>query len=130
MMECLILGDSIAVGIAQHTPCVVMAQVGRTSSAQANMIVRRVSARHAIISLGSNDPFDPDLLRNLRRVRAGVDARFVTWIIPYHSHAGGAVRRVADAYGDGMVELRAFKTNDGVHPSNYRGVAQDAMRME
>jgi lysophospholipase L1-like esterase len=129
MTDCLIIGDSIGVGIALHTPCKVAAQVGRASSTQA-AIIKRVSADHVIISLGSNDPFDPELLRNLRRVRASINAKWVVWIVPYHSHAGGAVRRVADAYGDGMVELRAFKTADGVHPTNYRGVALDAMRAD
>jgi len=129
MLDCLIIGDSIGIGIAPHTPCKVAAQVGRASSTQA-AIIKRVSADHVIISLGSNDPFDPELLRNLRRVRASINAKWVVWIVPYHSHAGGAVRRVADAYGDGMVELRAFKSRDGVHPSNYQGVALDAMRKE
>lgn len=129
MIDCLIIGDSIGVGIAPYTPCKVTAQVGRATSTQA-AIIKRVSAYHVIISLGSNDPFDPELLRNLRKVRASTNAKRVTWIVPYHSHAGGAVRRVADAFGDEMVELRAFKTKDGVHPANYRGVADDAMRKE
>ncbi len=129
MLDCLIIGDSIGVGIAPHTQCKVAAQVGRATSTQA-AIIKRVSADHVIISLGSNDPFDPELLRNLRRVRASINAKWVVWIVPYHSHAGGAVRRVADAYGDGMVELRAFKSRDGVHPANYQGVAVDAMRKE
>jgi hypothetical protein len=126
-MEAVCIGDSIAVGISSAFDCVRMAEVGRTSSQQAALI-KIVSADTAIISLGSNDPRNPDLYRNLRHIRAHVVARKVIWIMPYDQKAADAVRQVAAYRGDGTLSLRNFVTKDGVHPINYRAVAREAAR--
>jgi hypothetical protein len=59
MIECLILGDSIAVGVSQLRPeCIVQAQSGINSEDYANGLFRHFELIHAkktIISLGSND---------------------------------------------------------------------------
>lgn len=126
MTDCVAIGDSIAVGIAQAGHCVSMAQVGRTSSQQA-AIIKKVSTDVAIISLGSNDPTNPDLLRNLRKVRAATDARRVVWIMPYAGYPREAVARIASDYRDGVLDLRGFATADKVHPSSYGKVAKAAL---
>jgi hypothetical protein len=60
MFECMILGDSIATGIAQHRPeCLTYATVGvNTRKFVTEHIAGNLSAKTVIISLGSNDSKD------------------------------------------------------------------------
>lgn len=122
MDECMAIGDSIAVGLSWVTHCKQVAQVGRTTAKQA-AIVTKLKTGTAVISLGSNDPMNPNLVRDLRTVRAAVEASFVVWIVPYHRNAATAVRAVARAYGDGIIELRNYPSWDWVHPQNYADIA-------
>ena len=127
MTDCVAIGDSIAVGISMASHCVNMAQVGRTSSQQA-AIIKKVSTDVAVISLGSNDPTNPELLRNLRRVRAATDVGRVVWIMPYKGYPREAVVRIASEYRDGVLDLKSFATADHVHPSNYKQVAKEIFK--
>jgi len=127
MMEAVCIGDSIAVGISSAFNCTQMAQVGRTSGQQAALI-KILNVDTAIISLGSNDPRNPDLYRNLRHVRAHLVSRRVIWVLPYDRQAAEAVRRAAGDRGDGILNLRNFVTKDGIHPISYRSVAREAAR--
>ncbi len=126
-MDCVAIGDSIAVGLAQAAKCRDMAAVGRTAFQQA-AIIKDTKTGLAIISLGSNMPTDPNLYVDMRYIRTKVKAERVVWIVPYHRHAAEAVRRVAWINGDGVVELNEFKTNDKVHPANYQAVAKKVMK--
>jgi len=125
-MDCVSIGDSIAVGLAQATKCRDLAAVGRTAFQQA-AIVKDTKTGLAIISLGSNMPTDPNLYVDMRYIRTKVKADRVVWIVPYHRQAAEAVRRVAWLYGDGVVELSDFKSNDRVHPANYPALAKKVM---
>lgn len=117
MIDCLILGDSIAVGVAQYRPeCRVEARVGVSAAA---FVATVTSANTVIISLGSNDGADPTAA--LIRLRDRIDARRVIWIVPAIRWADH-VRRVADLYGDTTLIVMAGP--DGVHPSSYRALAQ------
>ena len=131
MLECVLLGDSIAVGLKPHTPCILQAQVGRSAHHQVALI-RQVTAKTVIISLGSNDVGDKllekSLLRNLRTVRRQVEAYRVIWIIPYHAAAREQVRRVAAEWGDGLVDLMDYRTKDGVHPQSYKELANGLVK--
>lgn len=116
-MTCLILGDSIAVGLAQHRPeCAVEAKVGVSAAA---FVATRTNADDVIISLGSNDGSDPTAA--LIRLREQIDARRVTWIVPAVRWAD-QVRRVANLHGD--VSITVMAGRDGVHPSSYRALAE------
>jgi hypothetical protein len=131
MLECVLLGDSIAVGLKPHTPCIMQAQVGRSAHHQVALI-RQITAKTVIISLGSNDVGDrlleKSLLRNLRTVRRQVESYRVIWIIPYHAAAREQVRRVAAEWGDGLVDLMDYRTKDGVHPQSYKELANGIVR--
>lgn len=122
MIECVAIGDSIAVGLAGVTRCAKVAEVGRTAKRQA-AIVQQLQTGMAIISLGSNDPDSPTLQADLEKVRAKVDAPFVVWVVPYHPRAAAAVRAVARAFGDGLIELRSYPSRDRVHPQSYAEIA-------
>jgi len=128
MIECILLGDSIAVGLRPHLPCILQAQVGRNSHHQ-SVIIRNITAKLVIVSLGSNDVGDPMLMKNqlrhLRIIRRNIDAEKVIWILPYHNQGHENIRRVAAENGDGLLDLINFRTNDGVHPRNYKEVASE-----
>lgn len=115
MLECLILGDSIAVGIAQQRPeCVADARVGRASPAQR---LHRERARVVIVSLGSNDGRAVPTARHLRRLRAALRTGHVIWVVPALPAAARTVREVARHYGDATVSVAPVVGPDGVHPS-------------
>lgn len=126
-MDCAAIGDSIAVGLAGAARCAQVAEVGRTARRQAATI-ERLQTGMAIISLGSNDPDSSALEQDLRAVRRAVEAGFVVWVAPYHQRAAEAVRAVARAFGDGVIELRSYPSRDRVHPESYRAVARELPR--
>ena len=126
-MDCVTIGDSIALGIGRATHCYRMAAIGRTAFDQAALI-KPISIDTAIISLGTNRPTDPNLNVDLVYVRTNVKANKVVWIIPYNKDAAKIVRSVAASFGDKYVELSAFPTNDDIHPQKYGAVAKQALK--
>jgi hypothetical protein len=126
-MDCVSIGDSIAVGVAQATKCRDLAAVGRTAFQQAATI-KDLKTGLAIISLGSNSPNDPNLYVDMRHIRTKIKADRVVWIVPYNRNAAEAVRRVARTNGDGIVELSEFHSNDKVHPASYAAVARKVLK--
>jgi hypothetical protein len=127
-MECLAIGDSIAVGVGEATGCKVAAQVGRTTAQQAALI-RPLNAEWVVISLGSNDPRSPNLMQNLQFVRANILAKKVVWLLPYDLGAAEIVRKVAAQRRDGVIVLlNNFSTKDGIHPADYRAVSSFIMQ--
>lgn len=124
MIDCAIIGDSIAVGLAQqHFNCTVEAKVGVPS---AWIIGKACAANIVIISAGSNDPANPNLVNNLRKERSCIKGK-VIWIVPYHPMAAAAVLRVVKEFGDSAVTFRAGK--DNVHPSSYGVIAEEVRRL-
>ena len=127
MLECLVLGDSIAVGTAQQRPeCVAHAQVGITSKAWVDKnITKPLTARTVIISLGSNDHAGVKTYKELQIVRELTKAERVYWILPaIKPEVQQTVQQVAQQYGD--VVLPFTPSRDGVHPTNtgYRELAK------
>lgn len=114
MVDCAIVGDSIAVGIAARMPrCISSAKIGE----QAAAIVGRVrDADVLIVSAGSNGPHAPDLEGNLKLIRAKATAR-VIWILPVDVVASATVKRVAKEHDD--IAVRFDPCPDLVHPASY-----------
>jgi hypothetical protein len=117
-MECVALGDSIAVGISQFSNCKKVAVVGY-SSKKILVLSKNINSEIVVISVGSNDPHNPKLRSNLIAIRNNVTAKKVIWIVPYDIMAGKVVREVAIMHGDKIVSLTNYKTNDNLHPRNY-----------
>lgn len=121
MIECLILGDSIAVGIGQISPeCVIEAKSGINSEDYVNGLYRHftlVDAKRTIISLGSNDAYvesyEPMLA--LRELITGD----VTWILSANNEESRyAVLLIAKQYGDNVVDTRSYPiSKDKIHPT-------------
>lgn len=127
MLECLIIGDSIAVGTKMFAPkeCVSYS-VGGINSWQWN---RRfhvdLQAKTVIISLGTNDHQYVKTEQELRRIRARTRANRVVWIMPPCNKAfckpavNHTVTKLAREYGDFTIST-SYLQRDNIHPS-WRG---------
>lgn len=127
MLECLILGDSIAVGIAQHRPeCAQYAQVGITSAAwNKKFLVKRLDAKTTVISLGTNDYIPSSTLGELYAIRQTLTGK-VMWIIPANGQDRQAtVVKIAQIYGDTTFVIPEL-AKDKIHPTAkaYKDLAE------
>lgn len=127
MLECLILGDSLAVGVGQiRSECVTRAKSGINSYDYVNRHVLHTqgntSAKTVIISLGSNDTAKINTFAELDTFRQLIDADRVYWIVPnIKENKRRAVLAVADKYKDFVIDARQHDTSpDQVHPT-YKG---------
>ena len=119
MLDCLILGDSIAVGTAHFRPeCAVYAKSGINSHNWLNKNVdKNLTAKSVIISLGSNDHSGIRTIWELQQLRAKVEGKRVFWIMPaIKPDIQNMVRLVAEQYGDTIIPITKLQP-DGVHPS-------------
>ena len=123
-MSCLITGDSIAVGLSWFIKgCVVAAKVG-APSAYILEHTPMISVDTAYISAGSNDPYNPDLAKNLIAIRTKIDAKKFVFILPTNLQARDNLYIIAMKNGDGVVQFTAGK--DGIHPKSYKDLANAA----
>ncbi len=128
MLDCLILGDSIAVGTHQFRPdCVAYAKGGwNTWQWNKDYLKNDLSAKTVIISLGSNDHQGVKTLKELETMRAKVKADRVFWILPAIKEPIQHIdREVAVKYGDTVLPIIRLQ-KDGVHPSwaGYKDLAE------
>jgi lysophospholipase L1-like esterase len=119
MIECLILGDSIAVGTHSAKPeCEVHAQVGINSrNFNKKYNNRDFTAKIVAISLGSNDGKNIKTINELIELRHRVKADKVYWIVPANNlDIQVAVENVAEMFGDWTIRIPHL-SSDGVHPT-------------
>jgi len=129
MFECLILGDSIAVGTAITRPECVSYSRGGLNSWQWNReyLKNDLTAKSVIISLGSNDHKGVRTKAELQKLREKVGTKSrVFWILPHGNlPAGGVpiehiqqiVNSIAEEYGDTVLPITGI-SKDGVHPTS------------
>lgn len=129
MIDCLILGDSIAVGTHQFRPeCVAYAKGGwNTWQWNRDYLKNDLTANTVIISLGSNDHKGVKTKAELQRIRekVGTTAR-VFWILPaIKPEIQAIVKQMAEEYGDTVLPIARLQP-DGVHPSwaGYKQLAE------
>lgn len=124
MLECLIVGDSIAVGVAQvRTEC-VSHSIGGYNTWQWNKKFKTVdlSAKSVIISLGTNDHAGVHTFKELSEMRARVTAGNVFWIMPpcndkfCKPNVNEWVRIIAESRGDVIIKTDRLQ-KDAIHPS-------------
>jgi hypothetical protein len=123
MLECLIIGDSIAVGVGSVSPqCETIAKIGINSK---NFVVSYKyipSAKTTIISLGSNDG-NTDFSKYLKSLRNGISGK-VIWILSANNEKARVITlNIARQNGDSVVYLSKFKSHDGIHPKSYSALA-------
>ena len=140
MLECLILGDSIAVGTQQFRPeCVAMAKVGINSQQWRRQYLQSdqgalPEAKTVIISLGSNDHKNVRTVLELQEIRRQVKSNRVFWILPHGNNPENStdiewiqsfVKVVAGENGDIVLPITHVQ-KDNVHPTRagYRELAE------
>jgi lysophospholipase L1-like esterase len=137
MLECIIVGDSIAVGTQQFRPeCVAYAKGGINSWQWVNKNIGNMPliAETVIISLGSNDHKGVKTTTELRTIRDMTKAKRVFWILPSGVHPKNnvpvediqkMVRQVAEENGDIVLPVTRLQ-KDGIHPSwaGYKDIAE------
>ena len=131
-LECLILGDSIAVGTIQARPgCIEMAKGGINSWQWNKMYGDRpiLESGHfetVVISLGSNDHSGVHTREELETMRNKVNGHRVFWILPaIKPDIQAIVNSIAQRHGDTVIPIRSVST-DRVHPTRagYKEIAE------
>ena len=131
MIDCMIIGDSIAVGTAQFRPeCVAYAQGGITSMGWTKKYSHTdLTANTVIISLGTNDWVKADTYAILMNIRTNIkgNAR-VFWILPNEESKPlivHQVREVAGHFNDTVLPTTRWQ-KDKIHPSwaGYKDIAE------
>jgi hypothetical protein len=136
MLECLILGDSIAVGTKQFTPQCELVGKGGINTWQWNQMYSKVdlTAKTVIISLATNDHKYINTEAELIKMRERVKSSRVFWILPAGNLRAsevniqwiqGLVREIAKRYGDTVLPINGLQ-RDGIHPSwsGYKDIVE------
>ena len=128
MLDCLILGDSIAVGTHQFRPeCAVVAKSGINSGQwNKNYSKDLKPARTVIISLGTNDHSGVNTFKELLAMRQNVNAEKVFWIMPaIKPDIQDIVKIIAKNFGDTVLPITRLQS-DKFHPSwaGYKQLAE------
>ena len=135
MLECLVLGDSIAVGTQQFAKECQLQGKGGINTWQFNrMYPGSFYAENVIISLGSNDHQYVKTYDQLFEMRQRVGAKNVFWVLPAGNlkasnvpieRIQGFVQSIARYYGDTVLPIRGLQP-DGIHPSwaGYRDIVE------
>jgi lysophospholipase L1-like esterase len=131
MIDCLIIGDSIAVGTKMMRPdCVAVAKGGINSWQWRRQYLdgdqgALPRADTLIISLGSNDHKGVNTREEISRIRSTITAKRVYWIMPaIKPEIQTIVQEVAAGFGDTVIPITRLQP-DGVHPSwaGYKEIA-------
>jgi lysophospholipase L1-like esterase len=129
MPACLLLGDSIAVGLYHFVaPCESLSKGGwNTWQWNRDYLKNDLTADTVIISLGSNDHKHIQTQEELERLREKVTAGRVFWILPaIKPEVQRIVKMIAALHGDTVVPITRLQP-DGIHPSwaGYKQLAKD-----
>ena len=142
MIDCLIMGDSIAVGVASQPKlhaCYTYAKGGINTHQFNKMYVDNrkndFGAEVVIISLGSNDHQYVKTRAELEKMRNKIKAQRVYWILPAGNLKASnvdikdiqnIVKQVASEHGDFVVPITRLQP-DNIHPSTagYKQIAAE-----
>jgi hypothetical protein len=127
MIDCMIIGDSIAVGTAVYRPECVSYSKGGINTWQWNKMYgdKDLSANTVIISLATNDHKHIKTEKELLTMRSKVKASKVFWILPVGNLPKsevsiGQIQRivtdVAKKNGDVVLPITRVQS-DKIHPS-------------
>ena len=135
MLDCLVVGDSIAVGTQQFAKECQLQGKGGINTWQFNrMYPGSFYAETVIISLGSNDHQHVKTYDQLFEMRQRIGAKNVFWVLPAGNlkasnvpieRIQGFIREIAYANGDTVLPIRGLQP-DGIHPSwsGYKDIVE------
>jgi lysophospholipase L1-like esterase len=120
MIDCAILGDSLAVGVGISQPqCHINARVGITSQKFLIQYPTIMQANKTLISLGSNDGVARYTEDSMRLVRNKITTGEVTWLLSTNNQrAHDIAKKIAREFGDRIIESAPHISRDGVHPTS------------
>jgi lysophospholipase L1-like esterase len=135
MLDCLVLGDSIAVGLHQQMPqCRSLSKSGwNTWQWNRDYLKNDLAADTVIISLGSNDHRYIKTQAELERLRDKITASRVYWVLPRGNNPKSElpieevqriIKVIAALHGDTVIPIARVQS-DGIHPSwaGYKQIA-------
>lgn len=130
MIDCLIIGDSIAVGTHQFKKECVSYSKGGWNTWQWNRGFgdKDLTANVVIISLGTNDHKGVKTYQELEKTRSKVKASRVYWVLPaIKPEIQQIVREIAEKNGDFILPITSLQP-DKIHPSwaGYKDIAEKA----
>lgn len=135
MLECMVIGDSIAVGTHQfYQECKLVGRGGINTWQFNKMYKQSYYAETVIISLGSNDHKYIKTYDEMFEMRQRVGAKRVFWILPAGNLKASEVpieniqkivKELAEYYGDTVLPINGLQ-KDGIHPSwsGYKDIVQ------
>ena len=136
MLECLIVGDSIAVGTHMFAKQCQLVGKGGINTWQFNKMypTADLSAGTVIISLGSNDHSGVKTEAELLKTRERIKGKRVFWVLPAGNlkasnvsieHIQSIVKKIAQQYGDVVLPINRLQ-KDGIHPSwsGYKDIVE------
>ncbi len=135
MLECLIMGDSIAVGTKMFAPkeCVSYAKGGwNTWQWNKKWGKTPLEAKTVVISLGTNDHSGVNTYKELSKIRYRIKSVKVVWIMPPCNQkfckpgVNNDVATIASRFGDKMIST-SYLQPDHIHPS-WRGYKELVQR--
>ncbi|NBX50549.1 SGNH/GDSL hydrolase family protein [bacterium] len=136
MLECLIIGDSIAVGTKMFAPkeCVSYSKGGfntwQWNKRWGNV---KLEAGKVIISLGTNDHKGVNTYKELNKVRHRIRSMNVVWVMPpcnkgfCKPKVNAVVQQIAAEHQDTVIKTE-FVQPDHIHPSwrGYKDIVKKA----
>jgi hypothetical protein len=126
LLTCSIIGDSIAVGIAQFRPeCLSLAKVGTSLNETYYQLFRLVkNIDQIIISVGSNDYYLTE--NDVLKFRILINARQVIWLLPMKKSNKNAIKQVARQFNDTIIDIAPVISIDKIHPTlkGYKYLAE------
>ena len=136
MLECLIIGDSIAVGTKMFAPkqCVSYSRGGiNTPGWNKRWGGKPLEAKKVVISLGTNDHGGVNTYKELSKVRYRIRSVNVVWVLPpcnkgfCKPRVNSSVNMIARSYGDTVITT-AFVEPDNIHPTarGYKDIVKKA----
>ena len=128
MLDCLIIGDSIAVGTHMFKKECVSYSKGGYNTWQWNreFLKNDLTANTVIISLGTNDHKGVKTREELEKTRAKVAGSKVFWVLPaIKPEIQQIVKDIAQQNGDTVLPINSLQ-KDGIHPSwaGYKDIAE------
>ena len=127
MLECLIMGDSIASGIASvKHDCIRLTEIGLSSEEWYKKYHNRPlldmeTYKYVVISLGSNDR--DSSYEWMRKTRKKIKEGRVIWILPskeVKTKQHETVQKVANEFGDFVMDISDKVGKDKIHPPTVK----------
>ena len=123
-IDCVAIGDEIALNVGSILQCEQRTQSGVTSS-KAIELAGGVYHAYCIVSIGSYDPTSSKLARNMNSIRNRTTCTTYVWLVPANATATAAETSALIDTADKQIAVAAGV--DGIHPTSYSSLASQVL---